>query len=158
MNTTLKQMRKQLNMTQAEVAKHFGVSRRSYQSYENDPEYSGSIKYSYFLRELENLYEDESKRILSVQEIQERSKNVFSKYEIEYCYLFGSYAKNQAREDSDVDLLLSTDITGLQFYGLVEELRETLRKKVDVVELGQVENNKELLNEILRDGIKIYGQ
>ena len=76
---------------------------------------------------------------------------------MEYCYLFGSYAKGLASETSDVDLLLCTNITGIKFYGLVERLRETLKKNVDVLEVRQLTNNPELINEILRDGVKIYG-
>ena len=63
----------------------------------------------------------------------------------------------QVSETSDVDLLLCTNITGIKFYGLVERLRETLKKNVDVLEVRQLTNNPELINEILRDGVKIYG-
>lgn len=56
----------------------------------------------------------------------------------------------------DVDLLISSNITGLKFYGLVESLREKLNKRVDLLNQDQVKNNFELLNEILKDGIKIY--
>ena len=51
-----------------------------------------------------------------------------------YCYLFGSYAKGKATEQSDVDLLISTKATGLRFYEIAERLRESLHKKVDLVE------------------------
>jgi predicted nucleotidyltransferase len=36
---------------------------------------------------------------------------------------------------SDVDLLISANVKGLKFYGLVEEIREALHKKVDVLEI-----------------------
>ena len=71
--------------------------------------------------------------------------------------LFGSYAKDKANEKSDVDLLISTKTSGLKFYGLVERLREELKKKVDLLNVNQLENNTTLLNEILKEGIKIYG-
>ena len=57
---------------------------------------------------------------------------------------------------SDIDLLISTSITGMKFYDLVESLREGLKKKVDLLTLDQLNDNPELLNEILKDGIKIY--
>jgi len=53
--------------------------------------------------------------------------------------------------------LLSSSITGMKFYGIVEELREQLKKKVEVITVSSLEGNVELLNEILKDGIKIYG-
>lgn len=46
---------------------------------------------------------------------------------------------------------------GLKFYGLVEEIRTALHKKVDVLDINQLKNNMELIQEILKDGIKIYG-
>ena len=71
--------------------------------------------------------------------------------------LLGSYAKDTANESSDIDLLISTELTGLEFFGMVEELREALHKKVDVLNVSQLKDNIELTKEILKDGIKIYG-
>ena len=76
---------------------------------------------------------------------------------MEYCYLFGSYAKGTAKQTSDIDLLVSTPLTGMQFFGLIEALREKLNKKVDVINLSSLNDNTELLNDILKNGIKIYG-
>ena len=75
-----------------------------------------------------------------------------------YCILFGSYAKGNAGDSSDVDLLISSDVKGLKFFGMVEKLRETLHKRVDVLDLDQLKNNLELTDEILKDGIRIYAQ
>ena len=60
-------------------------------------------------------------------------------------------------ETSDVDLLISSDVKGLKFYGMVEKLRTALHKKVDVLSLEQLKDNLELISEILKDGIRIYG-
>ena len=81
----------------------------------------------------------------------------FVKYNVNYCYLFGSYAKGKATPSSDVDLLISADIKGMRFYGLIEEIRTSLHKKVDVLDINQLKDNIELVNEILKDGVKIYG-
>ena len=86
------------------------------------------------------------------------NRKVLSKYgkEIKFCYLFGSYAKGYAKENSDVDLCVSTDLTGLRFVGLSGELREELKKKIDLLRLSDIQNNYELINEVMQDGIKIY--
>ena len=78
-------------------------------------------------------------------------------YGVKRIYLFGSYAKGKATECSDIDLLVATSISGLRFYDLIETIRENLKKKVDVLNLEQLNNNPSLINEILKDGIKIYG-
>ena len=58
---------------------------------------------------------------------------------------------------SDVDLFISANVKGLKFYGLVEGIRAVLHKKVDVLNINQLKDNLELTEEILKDGIKIYG-
>jgi len=39
----------------------------------------------------------------------------------------------------------------------VEDIRTALRKKVDVLDINQLKDNFELTQEILKDGVKIYG-
>ena len=76
---------------------------------------------------------------------------------MKFCYLFGSYAKGKETPVSDVDLLISADVKGLRFYGMTEELRNSLHKKVDILDVNQLRDNLPLIEEILKDGIKIYG-
>ena len=52
---------------------------------------------------------------------------------------------------------ISTNVKGLKFYALVEDIRSMLGKKVDILDLNQLKDNLELMGEILKDGIKIYG-
>lgn len=154
----LKTLRTEKKLTQQEAAKQVGISLRSYIMYENDPEKRGTNKYRFIIRELEALNKlDEEHGLLKRDDIAAVCRDVFSNYKVDFCYLFGSYAKGKANEKSDVDLLISGEISGLKFFGMVEELRERLHKKVDILDLNQLLNNKELLREILMDGIKIYG-
>lgn len=156
--TELKACRLEKKLTQAEASKRLGVSLRSYVSYENDPTKQEVPKYRFLLHELQKINPlDEDHGILSKKDIQDICSRVFSKYDVEFCYLFGSYAKGKATETSDIDLLISTKITGLRFYELTERLREALHKKVDLLEMKQLLNNENLLKEVLKEGIRIYG-
>ena len=107
------------------------------------------------------MYKESMKSVIEKQEEKKMQlaicTDVFADYDIEYCYLFGSYAKGKATETSDVDLLIGTSVSGIHFYGLVEAIREGLHKRVDILNREQLESNLELINEILKDGIKIYG-
>lgn len=154
----LRDARLQKNITQEQAAKLIGVTRRTYINYESGKIDKDSCKYKYIL-ELIKKYNliDEEHGILTIDEIKKDCLEIFKNYSIKYCYLFGSYSKGKANEKSDVDLLISSNITGLQFFELVEILREKLGKKVDLIEISQLENNLELIEEILKDGIKIYG-
>ena len=53
--------------------------------------------------------------------------------------------------------LAFASIGALTFIGLIEELRVSLNKKVDLLRLSDMKNNIELVHEIMKDGIKIYG-
>lgn len=154
----LKELRIEKKMTQQEVADFVGISLRSYKSYENDEEKKGSIKYKYILDQLNKInFIDEEHGVLTIEDITKKCAKVLSQYDVNFCYLFGSYAKEKATPVSDVDLLISANVKGLRFYGLVEELRVALRKKVDVLDINQLKENFELTEEIFKDGVKIYG-
>ena len=98
-----------------------------------------------------------NKEILTLDQIEAIVRPIALKYQVEDVYLFGSYAKRKATEISDVDLLVCTEVTGIQFYELIEALRENLKKKVDLLNQEQIRDNFDLTNEILKDGIKIFG-
>lgn len=154
----LKTLRIEKKLTQQEVASLLGISLRSYKSYENDEKKRNTLKYNYLLEKLNEINKvDEEHGIRDIDDIKTLCKRIFDKFGVTYCYLFGSYAKNSAKENSDIDLLVCSSLSGLAFYGMVEELRETLRKRVDVLSVNQLKDNFELTQEILKDGIKIYG-
>ena len=49
-------------------------------------------------------------------------------------FLFGSYARNQANENSDIDILVSLSAPmGIEFIDLADELETITGKKVDLV-------------------------
>ena len=159
MENTIKQMRKKCGLTQIEASKITDIPLRTYINYENDPSKAGTIKYNYIMKKLDDYcFIDETHGILKYENIISICTEIFRDYKIHYCYLFGSYAKGSPTELSDVDLLISTDISGLKFYGLAERLREGLKKKVDLINVEQLKDNPELIEEILKDGIKIYVQ
>ena len=154
----LKDLRNEKKLTQQQVADLVGISLRSYKAYENDEKKIGTLKYNYIAEKLAEINPiDEEHGIIEIEDIQQKCKKVFERYDINFCYLFGSYAKCKAKPTSDVDLLISANVKGLKYYGLVEEIRTTLHKNVDVLDINQLKDNLELTKEILKDGIKIYG-
>ena len=56
--------------------------------------------------------------MLSVNEITERITPVAQKYDLRAVYLFGSYARNEATEESDIDLLI--DRTGSKIKSMFD--------------------------------------
>ncbi len=159
---TLKEVRESFNISQIIAASTIGVPLRTYIRYECDNDYGDSLKRQSMINLLVDKYEiTETKGIYSIQQIKDIvSKVIASKYkeDVEFVYLFGSYTKGYAKENSDVDLCVSTNLSGFKFIGLVESLRNSLHKEVDVIRLSDLSKNVELLNEIMKDGAKIYGQ
>lgn len=155
---SLKELRIKKGLTQVDCARFLGVSHRTYIRYESEERKRNSLKYRYMLKELENYGRiDETHGVLTVEKIRSVCEEVFQGYEVKYCYLFGSYAKGKATETSDVDVLIAMETSGMQFFEIVELLREKLCKKVDALHETQLNNNVALMSEILKDGIKIYG-
>ena len=73
--------------------------------------------------------------MLTQIEIREAVRTVATKYNIDRVYLFGSYARGDATEESDFDLrIVGGDIRGLfQLSGLFLDFEEALGKPVDVI-------------------------
>ncbi|MBQ0041441.1 MAG: nucleotidyltransferase domain-containing protein [Clostridiales bacterium] len=154
---TIKTLRKENGLTQAAASELTGIPLRTFKMYETEECKIGTLKYNYICEKLLDYGRtDEEHGILTLERIKEVCADVLKEYDVEYAILFRSYAKGTAGEKSDVDLLISTTVDGLKFYEIVEKLRSSLNKKVDLLDLNQLNNNTELLNEILRDGVKLY--
>ena len=94
--------------------------------------------------------------ILTIKEIKNRIRPVVEKHHIEDVYLFGSYARGEANENSDVDIYCSSGDVDTLFKeaGLIRELEEALGKKVDVVTIGS-EMHDFFRQQLEEDKIKI---
>lgn len=75
--------------------------------------------------------------VYTIDELRKIITPVTKKYGIPAVYIFGSYARNEATDQSDVDVLIDrTGSTIRSMYdlgGLYEELREHIGKEIDLV-------------------------
>ena len=154
----LQTKRKDLGLTQVQAAKACGVSRRTLQTYEETENFNET--YQELLKKLDEIgILDGSNHIVSVKNIKYVCRTLFrTKYpEVKAAYLFGSYARGEATGKSDIDLLVVCELMGMKFYGIAAELEEELHKEVDLHTHRQLASNKDFLEQVLIDGIKIYG-
>ena len=154
----LRRKRKELGLTQIQAANACGVSRRTYQTYEetNNP----NATYNELVKKLDEMgVLDGNHYISNVKYIKLVCKHLFNeKYpEIKCAYLFGSYARGEATGKSDIDILVVCPPMGMKFYGIATELEERLHKQVDLHTHRQLSNNDKFLERILIEGIKIHG-
>lgn len=81
--------------------------------------------------------------VYTIDQIKAIVTPIAEKYRLPAVYLFGSYARGTATEESDVDLLVDTAGTNLttllRLGGLYCDLEEALGKEIDLVTLNSLE-------------------
>ena len=81
--------------------------------------------------------------IYTINELRQIISPITKKYGIPAVYVFGSYARDEATEDSDVDILI--DRTGSAIRNMLDmgelygELRKTIGKEIDLVTIQALE-------------------
>ena len=76
--------------------------------------------------------------MLTIQQIKDTVADYFKDKPVKEVYLFGSYARGEAKEDSDIDLgIVMTDakMSLWKYAGMALGLEERLKNKIDLVEV-----------------------
>ena len=110
-----------------------------------------------------------SKKVYTIEEIKNNILKILKKYNIERAYVFGSYARNEANQDSDVDIMIAGGKkirTLLDMTGFEIELKRALKKNVDVIseEVYSEEDDDEdgelarklFMKNVMQERVKIY--
>ena len=102
--------------------------------------------------------------MLTVEEIREKILPVCQKYAISEAYLFGSYARGDATEESDVDLRI---VAGKPFGMLAlnrlnDEFEAVLQKNVDVIthlpKKQAIRFYDSFAHNVSQEEVRVYGQ
>lgn len=77
---------------------------------------------------------------MSINEIKNKIQPILKRYGVKRAGIFGSVVRNEARDDSDVDILveLPKESSLLDLVGFKLELEELLEKKVDVLTYNSI--------------------
>ena len=105
--------------------------------------------------------------IYSIDELKQKITPVAARYNLPAVYIFGSYARNEATENSDVDVLIDktgSKIKGLfDMGGLYNDLCDSVGKEIDLVTTDtlQQESTKRrtpwFVDNVRAERVKIYG-
>lgn len=101
--------------------------------------------------------------ILSIQEIKNKITPILSEYNVEYASLFGSYARGEATEDSDVDIFVHPGPNSklksiLNASGMRLDMIEALGKSVDLItHISNDPLDRYFRENFYRDEVVIYG-
>lgn len=84
---------------------------------------------------MENLERSQLGKIYTINELINVISPIAEKHNVSRVYLFGSYARGEADEESDIDLRINADQPNTLFAlgGLYADLEEALGKSLDLV-------------------------
>lgn len=126
--------------------------------------YKSSKRFEYKLQQDEALVSEAcnlsygNTKKYTINEIRRVLSPIFESYGVTKAILFGSYAKGIASEKSDIDLIVDSGLRGLKFFGLVNDIVESLRVPADVFDIREIEKDSFMEQEINKYGVKIYGE
>ena len=93
--------------------------------------------------------------MLSIPRIRECIAPVCKKYPIRRAYLFGSYARGNATEKSDVDLRIEGDIKSFfMLGGIYSELSDALGTELDL--LSRLPDSEAFKKNLRKDEVLLY--
>ena len=105
--------------------------------------------------------------VYTVEELRRIITPIAQKYKIPSVYIFGSYARGDATEDSDVDVLFKregSNIHGIMMGALYEDLCKSIGKGIDLLTEESLDqhdtknSNPWFYENMLNERVKIYGQ
>ena len=98
-----------------------------------------------------------SDQILSLEDIVLAVKPLAEKYKIKDVFMFGSYARNEATKDSDLDFLVygSEEFKPTHIFSFAEDLRKETQKSVDAYEIREVNMDSDFYRTIVKEGVHI---
>ena len=92
------------------------------------------------------------------QSLINKLQRFFPAYPIEKAWVFGSYARGEENRKSDIDVMVrfdeDADVSLLDYIKIMNKLKDTLHKNVDLVEEGQIRRWAQ--ESIEREKILIY--
>jgi len=105
--------------------------------------------------------------IYSINEIKTLIEPIAIEYNLPAVYLFGSYARGDATDNSDIDFLIDDNNSTLKSLfdigGLFDDMMKVLSKKIDIVSINGLMSGTHkvdimMRNEILNERVLIYDQ
>ena len=90
-------------------------------------------------------------------DVEKTIKELLVRYNAEYALLFGSYARGEETEESDIDVLVfgGENFKKSNIFAFAEELRQMTGKSVDAFEICEVDRSTPFYDNVIKEGLKI---
>lgn len=97
-------------------------------------------------------------KIYTIEEIKTIAAPIAARHGVSALYLFGSYARGEATQASDLDFRIDKGRIRnlLQFGGLLNDLEDTFQKNADLLTTQMLSD--EFLSRIRQEEVLIYAQ
>ncbi|MCD8012361.1 MAG: nucleotidyltransferase domain-containing protein [Lachnospiraceae bacterium] len=94
--------------------------------------------------------------VQSIATIREKTIPIVKKYGVKRIYLFGSYARGEAHDESDIDFYMEKGRLRslIQYFSLVNDLEKTFDCHVDLISKNI--SDQEFITSIEKEGILLY--
>ena len=156
---TLKEIRAEYGVSQQRAAAAAGMPLRTYIRYEMNENYGDPLKRRMMVELIkEKCQINETQGVIPVKTIIEKTASIINAHftkSVEFCYLFGSYAKGYALPVSDINLLISTSLADDEIKDLEKRLYDYLHKNISLMSIEEAAGKVDLLKEVLKIGIRI---
>ena len=86
-------------------------------------------------------------RIFTIQDIKALVSPIAKKYKVREIYLFGSYARGDVFGGENFKLTM--------IFSLAEELRDVLKKDVDVFEINEINRDSDFYHTIMKERLLV---
>jgi len=97
-------------------------------------------------------------KIYTIDELRKKLFPVFSQSPVYKAVLFGSYAKGNATNISDVDIVIDSkgELININFFGVIAAAEDAIGKDIDMLEISQIRPDSPILNHITSEGVILY--
>ena len=150
---TLKEIRAEYGVSQQRAAAAAGMPLRTYIRYEMNENYGDPLKRRMMVEQI-----NETQGVIPVKTIIDKTASIINAHftkSVEFCYLFGSYAKGYALPVSDINLLISSSLADDEIKDLEKRLYDSLHKNISLMSIEEAAGKVDLLKEVLKIGIRI---
>jgi len=95
--------------------------------------------------------------IYTIDKIKDIVKPIAKKYNVQSIYLFGSYARGEANENSDLDFLVfgGDKFKLTNIFSLAEDLRIAFKRQVDVFEISEINTDSAFYSTIMNERLNV---
>ncbi|SJZ88337.1 hypothetical protein SAMN02745116_01721 [Pilibacter termitis] len=105
--------------------------------------------------------------VYTIEEIKEKVEPIAKKYQVPKIYIFGSYARGQAKDTSDIDFIVNTNNLSYEqilniFSSMYDDLEMVFHQEVDIIDENDLylpkrrESAKRFVRNVLNERELVY--